>query len=183
MFSKNKNVEKILKTLKSSYVIGIGLFLGIVLSDGIGEDAIDDTILFVYFIQLGAIAAYVAIVIFKPHLTGKAAADDKRLLYSIIVLISCASLSIYYLYIYGTPILPRGMFISTFISFWEFVRAEGLYNYDKKWKTRLHNTLTIQFITLLLASCLPIGLYEGQKFLEKVLAFLWAPFTISQKVQ
>jgi hypothetical protein len=164
-------MNKIISTINGSIWIGIGLCVGIVLSSDI-DDSIHYTLNFVALVQLVALFAYVVVVIIKPRMNGKDAADDKRLLWASLAMICSVSLAVYGFYIYKTTFLPRGMIMATLVSLWEFMRAENLYSYDKKWKPILHNLLSKQFLYLLFASCLPIGILEGSKLLEKMLAVL-----------
>lgn len=176
-------MNKIISTINGSIWIGIGLCVGIVLASDI-DNAINYTLNFVALAQLFALFAYVVVAIIKPHMTGKDAADDKRLLWASLAMICSTSLSVYGWYIYKTAFLPRGIIMATLVSLWEFMRAENLYIYDKTWKPTLHNLLWKQFLYLLFASCLPIGIAEGLKFFEKVFAVPWTSFFIMlQKVR
>lgn len=162
---------KIITTIKSSVFVGVGIMIGLCIAASI-DNVVSYSLVFMQLLALGGIGAYVVTVIFLPHLNNKAASEDKRLLYAQVSFIASVSVSIYVLYIYHVAYAERTLIISTLLSLWEYLRAENLYTADKQWKIKLNNIISIQFITLLLASCLPIGLQLAHQLWIKVLAFL-----------
>ncbi len=164
-------MNKIISTTKSSVFVGIGIMIGLCTAASI-DDMVSYGLIFMQLLSLGGIGAYAVTVIFLPHLNNKPASEDKRLLYAQVSLIASVSISVYVLYIYHLAYVDRTLIMSTLLSLWEYLRAENLYTADKQWKTKLNNIISIQFITLLLASCLPIGLQLAQQLWIKVLTFL-----------